>query len=420
MPADHAVLEAHDVQPALASQSGLDWLNFFLAGVLTGFGPFVAVYLASQHWTNVAIGFVLTVAGLAGLLSQVPSGELLDVVAAKRPLVALGLVMIAAAAMIFALKPSFALVVAAEVLQGISGAFLGPAVAAISLGLVGHNALAERLGRNQRFAAFGGFATAGLMGLLGYFFSNHVIFIASAALAVPALLALGTIRASDIHFNRACSAPPGDYHPARAPRVARSIVGVNYRLLVFAGCITLFQIANASMLPLVGEELGPERKSSLIISALVIVPQIMVALLAPWVGRAAQTWGRRPLLLVGFGALPVRAVCFALTTEPLVFICAQVLDGISGAVVGVLTPLVIADITKGTGRFNLAQGIVGTFSGIGASLSTTASGFVAQSFGGSAGFFAIAIVALAAVGLHWGCMPETKPARSVAQLASGF
>ena len=211
--ADRMLFGSAENHASQQSLRGLDWLNLFLAGVLTGFGPFVALYLAGRSWTKVEIGLVLTVSGLTGLLIQVPGGELLDVVRSKRPLVALGVATIACAALILALWPSFTPVLIAEVLLGMTGGFLGPAVAAISLGLVGNDGLPERLGRNQRFAAIGGFGAAALMGLLGYLFSNQAIFFASAALAFPTLVALGRIRADDIHFARACGAPHGDYHP---------------------------------------------------------------------------------------------------------------------------------------------------------------------------------------------------------------
>jgi MFS family permease len=170
-------------------------------------------------------------------------------------------------------------------------------------------------------------------------------------------------------------------------------------------------MANASMLPLAGEAFayGKEAFSSLIVSALIMVPQAIVAIMAPWTGRRANTWGRRPLLLIGFAALPIRALVFAWTTHPMLLIAAQVLDGISGTMLGVLTALIVADLTAGTGRFNLAQGFVGTISGIGASLSTTLSGLVAGSLGRAAGFLGIAAVALAAVLLLWLLMPETNP-----------
>jgi MFS family permease len=387
------------------SLQGLDWLNFFLAGILTGFGPFVALYLAGRDWTPVEIGFVLSVSGLTGLLIQVPSGVLLDVVRSKRTFVAIGVATIGCAALIFTLRPSFTPVLMAEVLLGVTGGSVGPAVAAISLGLVGNDRLAERLGRNQRFAAIGGFATAGVMGLLGHLFSSQAIFFVTAALTFPTLIALGQVRAGDVRLVRARGAP-GDYPPERHPRTARGTLGTNDRLLVFASCIVLFQLANASVLPLVIEERS--HASSLLTSVLVSTPQIVVAILAPWVGRSARSWGRRPLLLVGLGMLPIRAACFALTDDPMLLASVQMFDGISAAVIGVLTPLIIADITKGTGLFNRGQGFVGTFSGTGAALSTTLSGYLAQNFGGTAAFYFIMGVALTAVIVCWSFMSETK------------
>ncbi|MGA2127392.1 MAG: MFS transporter [Xanthobacteraceae bacterium] len=389
---------------------GLDAVNLFLAGALSGFGPYVAVFLADQGWLQQDIGFVLTAAGFAGLLSQLPGGELLDVIRSKRLAVALGAAMVAAGALIIALWPSFPLVLAALVLQGITGGFMGLAIAAISLGLVGHAALGERLGRNQRFASIGGVVAAGLMGVIGYVLSYRAIFLVAAALVLPLLAALTRIRPADIHFGRASCVP--DHHgPTPPPRILRRSLWKNRGLLVFTGGVFLFQLANASMLPLAGEALayGKGAHASLVVSALIMVPQVIVAVMAPWAGRRARTWGRRPLLLVGFAALPIRALVFAWTTDPAILIAAQVLDGVSGTMLGVLTALIVADLTSGTGRFNLAQGFVGTLSGVGAALSTTVSSLVAASLGSAAGFLGIAVVALAAVLLLWLLMPETNP-----------
>jgi MFS family permease len=403
---------AVEPSPSVASLRGLDEVNLLLAGALSGFGPYVAAFLAQQSWTQQNIGFVLTAGGFAGLLSQLPGGALLDVIRSKRVAVALGAGMVAAGALIIAIWPSFLLVLVALVLQGITGGFLGLAIAAISLGLVGNAALAERLGRNQRFASMGGVLAAGLMGFIAYFLSYRAIFVVAAALVLPLLLALGRIQSSDIHFGRASCIP--DHHgPSAPPRARLRSLWKTPGLLVFAGCVFLFQMANASMLPLAGEAFAYSKEafSSLIVSALIMVPQIIVAIMAPWTGRQANTWGRRPLLLVGFAALPIRALVFAWTNDPIVLIVAQVLDGISGTMLGVLTALTIADLTSGTGRFNLAQGFVGTISGIGASLSTTLSGVVAGSLGRAAGFLGIAAVALAAVILLWLLMPETHPSK---------
>ena len=318
--------------------------------------------------------------------------------------------MVAAGALIIAIWPSFPLVLAALVLQGITGGFLGLAIAAISLGLVGHAALGERLGRNQRFASTGGVVAAGLMGVIAYFLSCRAIFFVAAALVVPLLAALGRIQPADIHFGRA-SCLPDHQGPSPPPRARRRSLWKNSGLLTFAGSVFLFQMANASMLPLASEALAysKEALSSLIVSALIMVPQVIVAIMAPWTGREANTWGRRPLLLLGLAALPIRALMFAWTTNPIILVAAQLLDGVSGTTLGVLTALIVADLTAGTGRFNLAQGFVGTMSGVGASFSTTLSGLVAGSLGRAAGFLGIAAVALAAVLLLSLLMPETKP-----------
>jgi MFS family permease len=403
--------DAIDLSPSGTSLSGLDGINFFLAGMQAGFGPFVAVLLADEKWTQQNIGFVLSVGGLAGLLSQLPGGEMLDAVRSKRFLVALGGIVVAASALMMALWPILPVVFAASVLQGLTGGVLGPAVAAISLGLVGHQALAKRLGRNQRFAAVGVLTITGFMGGIGYFLSYRTIFFVSAALVIPLLLAIARVRTADIHFGRSCGQP--DHHASTPPpRAERLMLFKNYNLLTFAGCLFLFQFANASMLPLEGERLayryGPG--ASLIVSALIILPQIVVALSAPRAGQLAQSWGRRPLLLIGFGALAVRALLFALTIDPALLICIQLLDGVSGSVLGVLTALVVADLTSGTGRFNLAQGFVGMLAGIGASLSTTFFGLIVGNFGSAIGFLGIATAALTAVFLAWLLMPETKPA----------
>ena len=401
---------AIEPSPSSASLRGLDGVNLLLAAALSGFGPYVAAFLADQNWTQQRIGFVLTAGGFAGLLSQLPGGALLDAIRSKRIAVALGAGMVAAGALIIAAWPSFALVLAALVLQGITGGFLGLAIATISLGLVGNAALAERLGRNQRFASLGGVFAAGLMGFIAYFLSYRAIFIAAAALVLPLLLALDRIQPSDIHFGRASCIP--DHQGPSAPKRARlRILWKTPGLLIFAGCVFLFQMANASLLPLAGETFAysKEALSSLILSALIMVPQVIVAIMAPWTGRQANLRGRRPLLLVGFAALPIRALVFAWTTNPTILIVAQLLDGVSGAMLGVLTALTVADLTAGTGRFNLAQGFVGTISGIGASLSTALIGLIAGSLGRAAGFLGIAAVALAAFFLLWLLMPETHP-----------
>jgi MFS family permease len=396
--------------PSGQSLRALDAVNFFIAALLAGFGPFVALFLGDQGWSATNIGYILSAGSVVALLAQLPGGELLDAIRSKQFLLAVGVVMVGLSAVIVAVWPAFVPVLVAQMLLGITGGFIGPAIAAISLGLVGHDALAERLGRNQRFQSTGNLTMAALIGVIGYSLSPRAMFVATAVLVIPTLLALTWMRPGDIHYGQSVGAP--DHHElTRPPRMRRLSVCRRHGLLIFAGCLFLFQLANASILPLASEALGHRAgsQSALIVSALVIVPQILVALIAPWVGEQAQSRGRRPLLLVGFGALPIRALLFALTTDPQHLIAVQVLDGISGAVLGVLQALIIADLTNGTGRFNLSQGFVGVVSGVGASVSTAVSGLIAQHLGRGAGFLPSAAIGLAAFVVLWAFMPETKP-----------
>jgi predicted MFS family arabinose efflux permease len=266
-----------------------------------------------------------------------------------------------------------------------------------------------RTGRNYRYAAAGHAATAALMGVAGAYFAMSSIFIAAAILCVPALVALGFIRPDEIDYARARNAASGE----RAAKMLRAIDLVkNHRLVLFTAALVLFQLADASMLPLLGEDIATSipTASSLWMSGLIIVPQIVVAALAPWVGFHSEKRGRKPLLLIGFAAEPLRALLLAVTSNYAVLVAAQLLSGISGAVIGVLTVLVVTDLTAGTGRFNLAQGAVGTMIGIAASASTLATGFLFQDVGRAGGFIAIATVAAAATALIWVFASETKPA----------
>jgi MFS family permease len=401
-------LESPQGKLPFESLHALDWLNFFLAALLTRFGPFVALYLAGRGWGSGDIGLVLTVTALAGLLTQVPAGELIDMTESKRALVGAGIAALGLALLIFMLRPDLPSIFVAAILQGAAGSLLGPGITAISLGLVGPDGLAERLGRNQRFASVGGLTGTGIIGLASYVLSDRATLVVSVALAGPLLWALIRIHAADIHFCRSCGAPESD--PKNPPRVKRTALLGDHRLLTFAACLFLFQLANASILPLLGERLvhAEARWSSPILSALIVVPQIVVAVLAPWVGRTAESWGRRPLLLIGLGVVPIRCGLLALTSDPTLLIAIQVLDGLSGATLGVLTALVIADITNGTGRFNLAQGVVGALSGVGASLSTSMSGLIVGRYGDVTGFLSVSAIGLIAVATLLLFLPETK------------
>jgi MFS family permease len=382
---------------------------FFVSTVLTGFGPFVAVYLTSQRWTQLDIGLVLSIGGLASLLGQVPGGALVDAARSERLVAGLAIAATGASALVLGLWPISPAVQAASVIQAVAACVLGPAIAAISLGLVGHDGIGERLGRNARFASLGTGVGAGAMGLSGYLVGNRAVFFLAAAFVVPALLALRLIGENEVDPERAhggLEGPPAvEHHAASVTTVIR-----RRALLIFAGCVLLFQLANAAMLPLVGSILTTRSAewATVLIAACIIVPQFIVALVSPWIGRSAQRVGRRPLLILGFGVVPIRGLLFATLMNPFLLVTVQLLDGIAAAVLTVLSPFIIADITRGTGRFNISLGVIGTAIGIGASLSTALAGYASDHFGNRVAFLVLAAIASAGLALVWGLMPETR------------
>jgi predicted MFS family arabinose efflux permease len=400
--------------PTRRSLRSLDWFVFFVADVQTGFGPFVAVYLTAQKWTQVDIGLVLTVGGLVALIGQMPGGVVVDASRSERLVAGIAVAAIAMSALAYAVSPIFAVILAAAVLHAAASCVLGPAMAAISLGLVGHAAIGERLGRNARFAAIGNGLAAAAMGACGYFLSARAVFFITAALLGPALLVLRGLSPREIDPERAHGGPP----ERRGGRLSSEFLGLARKrpLIIFAGCVLLFHLGNSAMLPLMGSVLTmrSSKYATVMIAACIIGPQLLVAIFSPWVGKKAQQWGRRPLLILAFAALPVRGIVFAAVTNPYLLVAAQLLDGITAAVFAVLVPLVIVDVTRGTGHFNLGQGIVGTTVGIGASISTTYAGYLSDHFGSPMAFLGLTAVATVGFVAMWTLMPETRPASETA------
>ena len=390
------------------SLRGLDWFIFFLADVQTGFGPFVAVYLTTEKWTQVEIGFVLSIGGIVGLIGQMPGGAIVDAARSERLVAGLAVATIGLAALSYAVWPILSVVAAAATLHAAASCVLGPAIAAISLGLVGPFAIGERLGRNARFASLGNGTAAAVMGTFGYLLSSRSVFIVTIVLAIPALLSLIRIRERDVDATWAHGAVQSEVEDVNATSVLRLIR--QPALLIFAASILLLQLANAAMLPLMAGVVTTRSSqwAPVLIAACIVVPQAIVAWTSPSVGRKAQQWGRRPLLLIGFAALAIRGLLFAVVSDPYLLVMVQVFDGITAAVFSVMVPLIVADVAFGSGHFNLAQGIVGTATGIGASLSTVLAGYASDKFGSSVAFTGLACVAALGLATIWLVMPETR------------
>ncbi len=340
------------------------------------------------------------------MLSQVPAGLLVDAIRNKRAVVFASTLLVAASAVLLAVWPARLPVMSALALHGFASCMLAPAIAAVTLALTGPAGFAGRIGRNARYAALGNAGGALLMGVCGTVLGSRAVFWFAAVLAAPALAALrGLGRAVAAQAAPAPVAAPGSVWHLLADR----------RLLIFAGCVLLFHLCNAALLPLAGGALTMRAgdAANLLIAACIIGPQIVVALLSPTVAAKAERWGRRPVMALGFAALPLRAAIFAATANPTLIVAAQLLDGVSAAAFGVLLPLIAADLTRESGHFNLCLGLAGLAVGVGATFSTILAGWIATDLTLHAAFLALAGAGLAAVAAVGFAMPETRtPARA--------
>ncbi len=411
------------------SQHGLDWTNFFVANLQQAFGPFIAVYLTSQHWTQGQIGLVLTVGTVTAMVSQVPAGLTVDLLRNKHLAATASIVAIVVSCLMLAALPEQLPVTLAEVLHGFASCMLNPAIAAITLSVVtaqalngrspqdrsrdaASAALGERFGRNNSFAQIGAALSAGLMGGVGYLVSARATFYLGALMALPGLVALRAIVRSPAP--EAASVPRAGGASVSSPpsHGVRSLLR-NRRLYGFGVCVVFFHLSTGGMLPLAAGEVTREagRFAELVIAACILLPQVIGAVLSPRIGHWAGVYGRRPVMLLAFTALPLRGLLLAASSAPWMIVSAQLLDAVSSAAFGVLLPLVAADLSRGTGRFNLCLGLLGLAIGAGASFSTTLGGFLADR-SLPAGFLALAAAGLACVLSVWLLFPETAPPKA--------
>jgi len=402
--ADLAELRRHSV-------AGLNGLNFFVADMFTGFGPFVTVYLTANGWLPTDIGLALSVASIAAVASQVPAGMLVDAVWQRRLLTALGIAAVIASALVLAAFPERWPVIGSQVLLGIAGSLLTPSIAAMTLSLSRSESLGRRLGGNVRYKALGSMLSALLMGYIGTHFSPGAVFYVSALFGSIALAFLLMISGVDIR-----NAPHRTRHPAALPRHVRKEplrrkrdVWLDPLLLTLAGCIFMFNLSNAAVLPFAisAIQAAGVKDTDLLVSMALVVSKAVVAIISPRVGVLAHDRGRKFILLAGFMALTLRCVVLAIWNSAVSLVLCQVLDGISAAAIGVMVPLIVADITHRGGRFNLGLGVVGLAVAAGATVSTTAAGFVTQHFGTRVAFICLGCAAAVGSMLVRAVLPET-------------
>ena len=388
----------------------LDWLNFFLADVRGGLGPYVGVFLLTQaNWDQATIGAVLTVSGLIGITLHTPIGALIDATHYKRGLIIVGTCALAVSALAIAWSPTFPVVVTADILLAIAGAIFAPTVAAITLGITQRGARPARLGRNAAFDRAGNIFIATLAGVVGWAFSQRTVFYLVPLFAVLTSVAVLSIPAHAIDHDHARGLDTANNRTEHEKPVGWSVLVESRALLVLTAANALFHFANAPMLPLLGQKLAlahPGAETALT-SACIITAQLVTIPTALMVGWKANSWGRKALLLIGFAALPVRGVLYTLSDNAVWLVSVQILDGIAAGTLDALIPLVLADVMRGTGRYNLARGMLGTVQGVAGSLSNVVAGVLVIGVGYSATFLALSTVALVGFLLLLIRMPET-------------
>lgn len=403
------------------SALALRGLNLSAAGMDTGLGAFLPVYLATNGWTHAQIGIAISLAIASALLVQIPGGLLLDYLPRKRIAAGVFIVLVAGTAIAMALMPSYYAVLGAQIVQGAADSLLAPTIAALTLSLAGRATLGERFGSNVRYAALGGMGAAAGMGLLGSFAAEWVLY-ASAALGVVALGMLMLMRRDDLRLpvvgpvirppvRRLAGQGLAGPSAKRVGELGQSVWTLlrDRRFLVFVGAMGIYQLGSASLMPIATNEWSAQlgAHSNLLVAVAVMLHQGLSASISPWFGRMAEQVGRRRILLIGFGVLPLRALCFAATGNPYLEMLAQGLDGLSGAAFGVMVPLMVADITKQSGRFNLVMGCMGVLGAIGAAVGNLCGGWLADTCGSSLTFMMMAGAGVAAFAMIAMLMPET-------------
>ena len=408
-------LNAAPEEPAVARHSdlrntlSLDSLNFFLADVRDGLGPYLAIYLLAVHkWDPASIGVVMTLVGIAALLTQGPAGALIDRTHSKRAVIAIAAILVTLSCLLLPFVSSFGLVALTQAASAVAASVFAPAISAISLGITGPRAFTRRTGRNETFNHAGNATAALLAGGLAYLYGPVVVFYLMAFMALASVVAISCVSASAIDHDVARGFDPTHSRDHTQPSGLRVLLA-NRPLLVFAICCALFHLANAAMLPLVSQKLAQINLhlATPLTSACIVAAQLVMVPVAWLVGIKADVWGRKPLLLAGFMILPVRGVLYTLSNDPYWLVAVQLLDGIGAGIFGALFPVIVKDLTRGTGRFNVSLGALSTAFGLGAALSSSLAGFVVQQAGYNAAFLTLAGVATVALGLLGVAMPET-------------
>ena len=392
------------------AERALDLLSFALSDVRYGLGAYLAVYLLTEHaWDEASIGLALSFGGMVGLVSQTPLGVLVDAIRAKRALLGGAVVVVTATSLVIPLAPHFWAVAAAGVIGALAGTTMSPTLAAMSLGIVGPARFAHRAGRNEALFHLGNGAINLVILLTAPLVGTRIVFIMMVVTAAGSLWAVSRVPAGSINYELARGLLPDRQGHGKRPSPWNTLLA-SRPLMTFAVTGALFHMANGPMLALVAQRLalGHPGQGIMFTAACAIAAQTVMVPAAAIAGARADAWGRKPLFFTAFVALALRGSLYTLSDHPAWLIGVQLLDGVGAGLIGALFPVIVADLTTGSGHFNAAQGAVGTVHAIGGILSGTLVGFLVVNAGYHAAFLALSAIAAAGGLVFLLAMPETR------------
>jgi MFS family permease len=388
----------------------LESLNFFMADMQAGIGPFVGVFLLGHGWHSGWIGTILTIGGVAGTLMTTPVGALVDATRRKRAYVIVPGIFTVLASAIILLSQNFWVVASSQIATAIAGAAIIPAVTGITLGMVRQAGFNRQNGRNQAFNHAGNMVGAGLSGFLGWQFGFVAVFLLAAVFGVISIICVMMIPKDAIDDDDARGVHREGEHAGQVNGF--SVLFSCKPLLILAAALACFHLGNAAMLPLYGLAVVAKQKAdpASFVAMTIVIAQGVMIFTSLFAMRLSEKEGYWLVMLISFIALPIRgAIAAGLITDWGVF-PVQALDGIGAGLQSVAVPGLVARILNGTGRVNVGQGAVMTVQGVGASLSPAIGGWIAQGVGYPLAFLCLGGFALASIALWLGFAGVLKPA----------
>ncbi|WP_248323927.1 MULTISPECIES: MFS transporter [unclassified Caballeronia] len=387
-------------------QYALEGLNFFMADVQAGIGPFLGVFLQAQGWHPEAIGTVMTLGGIAGMLATSPAGALVDATHHKRGIIVVAGVMTTLASLVLWLSHGYWIVAASQICTAVTGAALGPAVAGVTLGIVREKGFDRQFGRNQVANHAGNVVGAALSGWLGWRYGFGAVFVLAGVFGILTIIATLLIRRDAIDHDSARGlggAASNEHERAHQHEHASGFrVLLTCRpLLLLAAALAMFHLGNAAMLPLYGLAVVAAHQGdpSAFTAQTIVVAQLVMVAAAYFANRLIQRIGYWGVMLITFLALPVRGVVAAMFITAWGVWPVQALDGIGAGLQSVAVPALVVRLLQGTGRVNVGQGVVMTVQGLGAALSPALGGVLAQHFGYASAFLVLGAVSTGSLAL---------------------